>query len=63
VGYVLLPGLPCLASVKEDAPSLTETWCARLGRYPGAPTCSEEKGSGQGGRIVGGGGWKTVNGM
>jgi hypothetical protein len=25
VGYVLLPGLPCLASVKEDAPSLTET--------------------------------------
>jgi hypothetical protein len=23
--YVLLAGLPCLASVKEEAPSLTET--------------------------------------
>ena len=25
VGYVLLAGLPCLASVGEDAPNLTET--------------------------------------
>ena len=28
VGYVLLAGLPCLASVGEEAPSLTETWSA-----------------------------------
>ena len=25
VGYVLLAGLPCLASMGEDVPSLTET--------------------------------------
>lgn len=45
IGYVLLAGLFCLASVREDAPSLTETCCARVGGvYPGAPICSEEEG-------------------
>jgi hypothetical protein len=43
MGYVLA-GLPYLASMEEDAFSLTETWSARVGEYPGGPTCSEEKG-------------------
>ena len=33
IGYVLLAGLPCLASVGGDAPSPKETWCARVGGY------------------------------
>ena len=39
VGYVLLAGLCCLASVGEEAPSLEETLLsARVGGYPGEPT-------------------------
>jgi hypothetical protein len=34
LGYVNLAGIPCLASVREDAPSPTKTWCARMCRYP-----------------------------
>ena len=38
--YVLLAGIPCLASVGDYAPSLTE----RVGGIPsGIPSCSEEK--------------------
>jgi hypothetical protein len=44
VGYVLPAGLPLLASVGEDEPSLTEVCCARVGKHPEAPTLSEEKG-------------------
>jgi hypothetical protein len=35
VGYVLLAGLPCLASVGEEVPSLPETSSARMEVYPG----------------------------
>jgi len=34
VGYVLLAGLPCLASVREEVPSLPETRPAKVGGYP-----------------------------
>lgn len=54
MGYVLLAGLPCLDSVGEDAPSLAETWSAKVGGYSGGPIHSEEKGKGTGGKIVGG---------
>jgi len=37
VRYVLLAELLCLASVGEEEPSLSGTWCARVGRYPGGP--------------------------
>jgi hypothetical protein len=50
VEYVLLAGLPCLASVGE-APSLTETWrvcvCVCVCVSQGGPTCPEEKGRGK----------------
>ena len=40
-----LPGLPCLASVGEDVPSLAVTLCAMVGWYTGeASPFSEEKG-------------------
>jgi hypothetical protein len=35
VGCVLLAGLPCLASMGEEVPSLTETGSARMGGYLG----------------------------
>jgi hypothetical protein len=57
VGHVLLPGLPCLTSIGEEVPSLTETWSARVGvrgrSGSGGFTCSEEKWE-EGERIVGG---------
>lgn len=53
MGYVPLDGLPCLASVKEEATSLTETLNARVTGYPGVPTCSEKE-RGNDGKIVGG---------
>jgi hypothetical protein len=34
-----------------------ETWCPRVGRYQGGPTCSKEKGRGVWRGIVGGGDW------
>jgi hypothetical protein len=52
VGYVLLAGLPCLASVGEDAPRLTETLSARMQGYPPA---QRKVGGESGGRICGGG--------
>lgn len=54
VGYVLVDGLPCLASVGEDEPSSTETW---VGITQGASTISEEKGMGHGEGL-----WKEVTG-
>jgi len=42
VGYALLAGLPCLASVGEEEPSLAETLSAGVGGY-GVSTHSEEK--------------------
>ena len=38
VGYVLLAGLPCLASVGEEVPSLAETLSARVWGYPRSST-------------------------
>jgi hypothetical protein len=49
MGYGLLSGLPCLASVGEEVLSHEETWSKRVGTQ-GVLTCSEEKGRG---RIVG----------
>ena len=43
VGYILLAGLPCLASVGQETPSLTETSSTIVGGYPRGPTHSEEK--------------------
>jgi hypothetical protein len=37
VGYVLLSGLPCLASVGEQVLSLVESWGARVGEMHGGP--------------------------
>lgn len=55
MAYVLA-GVPCLASGKENGPSLTETLCARVGGYQGGGgICSEEKG-----REDGGGLWEGV---
>lgn len=34
MGYVVLVGLPGLASVRQDVPSPTETLCARMGEIP-----------------------------
>lgn len=51
MGYVLLVGLPCLASVREDMPNLGE--CARVGKYPGGVPTHSKKGGEWGGRIVG----------
>jgi hypothetical protein len=54
VGYVLLDGLPCIASVRQNAHSLTEISCVRVGEYPeGGP--QRRRGWGGRGRIVGGG--------
>jgi hypothetical protein len=60
VGYVLLVGLPCLASVREEVPGPTETWRARMGGYLGDPHLLR----GRGGRNVEGCDWGgLVNGM
>jgi hypothetical protein len=37
VGFVHLAGLPSLASVGEEAPSLREMWNARVGDILGVP--------------------------
>jgi hypothetical protein len=56
-------GLPCLASMGEDAPSLTATWCARAGWYPWE-TCLFLKRNGGGmRRTEWKGGRETVIGM
>jgi hypothetical protein len=55
----ILVGLPCLASMEEEAHSISETWSARAGTggagiFPGGShTHSEEKWKGDGRRIVG----------
>ena len=54
VGYVLLAGLPCPASVGKDVPSSIETRCARVGGYQGVPYMLREEGEEVGGRIMGG---------
>jgi len=48
VGYVLLAGLPCLASVGEEEPRLTETWSNRAEDTQEVSTHSVEKGRGEG---------------
>ena len=52
VGYVLLAGLPCLASMGEDEPGPADLMCQDGGVVvlKGAPTCSEEKGRRNGGK-------------
>ena len=58
VGYVLLAGLPCLASMGEDEPGPADLMCQDGGVVvlKGAPTCSEEKGKEKWGK----GPWKGV---
>ena len=52
VEYISLIGLPCLASVGEDEPSLAETLRAKLEGYPGgASILSEEKRRREGGEV------------
>lgn len=41
IGYVLLVGLLCLASMREDKSNLTEPWCARVKGYSGGPLPTE----------------------
>lgn len=56
MGYVLLAGLPCLASVGEELHSLTETCNAKVwgGGVPREGlTWSEEKRKGDVGRTLG----------
>lgn len=44
---VLLAGLPCLASEGEGAPNPTETWCPKVGGYPGGlPLTLRKRGGG-----------------
>lgn len=52
MGYVHLAGLPCLPSVGEDAPRLTDLMCQDGGYWGAGGLPSQEKG--EGGRIVGG---------
>ena len=54
VGYVLLAGLPCLASAGEDAPILIRDLLCQGERYPGGPPSAQRRRQ-EGGRIVGGG--------
>lgn len=51
MGYILLPGLPCRASVREEASSFTETWYARIGRYLGT-TLPAQRRRGWGRKVV-----------
>ena len=41
-----LAGLPCLASMAEEMPSLTESWSTGVRGYPDGSYCSEENGRG-----------------
>ena len=50
--YVLLAGLPCLASVGEEVFSLTETCCARIWGILREPPVAQRWGR-DGERIVG----------
>jgi hypothetical protein len=52
VGYVLLAGLPWLASVDEDEPSLAETWYAKVGDIQCDLPTQRRRGRGERGRIV-----------
>lgn len=59
MAYILLAGLPYLASVGE-VPSLKETWRVGGGEgvYPGGTSSAQRrKGQKDEGRIVGGGQW------
>lgn len=60
--YILLGGLPCLASVRKDAPSLTETGRTKVRGYPKEfPSNQRRRGKGDEGRIMGGGDRKGGN--
>lgn len=52
VGYVLPSGMPCRASVGEDAPNPSETSCNMAGGYPGPPSQRGRKERGLGGGLV-----------
>jgi hypothetical protein len=54
MGYVLLAGLPCLASVGEDVPSLADLMCqGGGGDTQGRPYLLRGKGEGNGGKECG----------
>jgi hypothetical protein len=57
MGYVLLAGLPCLASVEEDVPSPTDLMCQSVCVWipRGILTSSEERKKGYGGKDCMGG--------
>lgn len=46
MGYFLLARLPCLVSVREEAPRLTETQSARPEGYPGGLPPAQRTGEG-----------------
>jgi hypothetical protein len=60
MGYLLLAGRPCLASVVEDTPSLEETWCTRVGGIPREhlPSWMRRRWGWGGRRILGGDDWE-----
>ena len=43
VDPIPLTELPHLSSVEEDAPSPTDTWHVKVGRYPGGPSIISEE--------------------
>jgi hypothetical protein len=55
MGYALPDGLPCLASVEEDAPSLTDLMSQGVcvGGIPKEVPTGSEKGWREGRRVVG----------
>lgn len=47
--HMCVRGLPCVTSVGEETPSLSETWNTRIGRYPRNPNMlGRERNSGMG---------------
>lgn len=60
--WVLRAKLPCLASVGEEVPSLTDLKCQRWGGdVQRGPNPRSEEGEGLWGRIVGGDNWEEGN--
>lgn len=50
MGYVILSGLPCLASIGEEVSSLADLKCQGGGKYPGEPHPLQGEGEGSWGK-------------